>query len=124
MDEYFQTSLTEIQERMAMSEGFDIYQAKAYPYRAWPHTDVGSLYPVLALAEETGEAIGKIAKAIRKDVEVDTEALKKELGDVLWNLSAFAYGYGISLGDIALTNLEKLQDRKERNVLIGEGDDR
>lgn len=104
--------------------GFNDYQAYAYGFKAWPSTETGNLYPVLALAEETGEAVGKIAKAIRKGVDVDKDALKKELGDVLWNLSAVATMYDIDLEDVAISNLEKLEDRMNRNVLVGEGDNR
>ena len=31
---------------------------------------------------------------------------------------------GLSLGDIAKSNIEKLSDRKNRNVLTGSGDNR
>jgi NTP pyrophosphatase (non-canonical NTP hydrolase) len=104
--------------------GFNEYQERAWDFKAWPDTEVGNLYPVLALAEEAGEVVGKVAKAIRKGVEVDKEALSKELGDVLWNLAGVATLFDIDLLDIAVDNIEKLQDRIERNVLVGEGDNR
>ena len=50
--------------------------------------------------------------------------LEKELGDVLWYVSAIAYYSGIELGDIATTNLNKLEDRRERNKIHGSGDNR
>lgn len=104
--------------------GFDDYQARAWEYRAWPNTDKGNLYPVLGLAEEAGEVVGKVAKAIRKDKPVDREALKKELGDVLWQLAAVATTFDLDLFDIAVSNIAKLEDREYRGVIIGEGDDR
>lgn len=54
----------------------------------------------------------------------DTEALKKELGDVLWQLAAVADDFGLSLGDIGRDNLDKLSDRASRGVLDGSGDNR
>jgi len=104
--------------------GFDEYQERAWEFRAWPDTEVGNMYPVLGLAEEAGEVVGKVAKATRKGVPVDVEALKKELGDVLWQLSAVATTYDLDLLDIALSNLQKLQDRDNRGVIVGEGDER
>jgi len=50
--------------------------------------------------------------------------IEKELGDVLWYLSNIASDLGLSLSQIAKTNLDKLEDRKERDVIKGEGDDR
>jgi NTP pyrophosphatase (non-canonical NTP hydrolase) len=48
----------------------------------------------------------------------------KELGDVLWYLSAITYYLGGSLDDIAKRNLEKLFDRKARGVIKSKGDNR
>ena len=90
----------------------------------------GFMEKALGLAGETGEVIEKIKKMIRdKDVvfpltfeeQVD---LEKELGDVLWYVSAIAYYSGIELGDIATANLNKLEDRRERNKIHGSGDNR
>ena len=50
--------------------------------------------------------------------------LKKELGDVLWYLSALAFYNDIKLEDIAITNLEKLASRQKRNKIHGSGDNR
>lgn len=101
------------------------------------------MYPLLGLAEEAGEVCGKVAKYIRKHegaepcVATDSmtkadkadclefkEAITKELGDVLWMLSEVATAYGISLDEVAKTNISKLRDRKNRGVIIGEGDNR
>jgi NTP pyrophosphatase (non-canonical NTP hydrolase) len=48
----------------------------------------------------------------------------KEIGDVLWYLSAACNELNISLSEAALTNLEKLCDRSERDALRGSGDER
>lgn len=93
------------------------------------------LYPFLGLAEEAGEVAGKIAKMKRGDhgefAAVETtiymnmnEDLEKELGDVLWMLANCAHEIGLTLDDIASCNLNKLEDRKNRDKIKGQGDDR
>lgn len=99
-------------------------------------------YPFCCIAEESGEVMGKITKYMRKHGEscestIDVacspvfhrehelrEALAKELGDVLWEVSQCARELGFNLEDIARMNIAKLQDRKERDVIDGEGDER
>ena len=55
----------------------------------------------------------------QKKVEVASE-----LGDVLWYCAALAQDLGVSLSVIATQNLDKLEGRKQRNVIHGEGDSR
>lgn len=109
---------------MSTEMNFTEYQIEAWKTRAWPDTPDGNLYPVLALAEEAGEVCGKVAKALRKGVPVDRNALALELGDVLWQLSAVATTYDLNLAEVAENNLTKLADRVARSTLIGEGDNR
>lgn len=52
------------------------------------------------------------------------DALKKELGDVLWYVAAAARELGFDLSDVAHANLDKLHDRAARGVLQGSGDNR
>ena len=86
------------------------------------------IYPTLGLAGETGEVAEKVKKILRdKNGTVDEqtkESLKKELGDVLWYLSQLATEFGLSLDDIADTNLKKLLSRLERGKIGGDGDER
>lgn len=82
------------------------------------------MYPVLGLAEEAGEVCGKFAKAVRVGATVDPAVVSKELGDVLWNVAMIAKEYGLSLGAIACQNIAKLDDRRQRNVIAGSGDNR
>ena len=86
------------------------------------------VYPCGKLCGEAGELNEQIMKALRDDHGVLTEerfeAIRKELGDVLWYVAQIAVQLGVSLSDIAQENLEKLQSRQDRGVLGGSGDDR
>lgn len=94
-------------------------------------------YMMLNLVGEVGEFASKIAKYIRKDYiqinqgkiagffsDDEEEELRKEAGDILWQLSGLCTVMEWSLEDVAQENLDKLEDRKNRNVIIGEGDNR
>lgn len=85
-------------------------------------------YCALGVADEAGEVAGKVKKLIRDHDGVLTpelaKAIAKEEGDVLWSLAILSARLGVSFGDVALMNIEKLQDRKARGVLQGSGDNR
>ena len=99
-------------------------------------------YPFVSIAEEAGEVMGKLAKYGRKNSCTISDAiedaasgedekalqlfddLEKELGDVLWQVAMAASAIGSSLEAIAQVNIAKLNDRYERNVIDGEGDNR
>jgi len=106
---------------------FEEYQKLAVSTAIYPE-EYNVLYPALGLANEGGECLGKIKKVLRDDNGVYSEEKKneigKEIGDALWYLAALARDLGLSLGDIAKQNIEKLQSRKERGVLQGSGDNR
>lgn len=99
---------------------FDTYQEAAAKTAIYTNP----LYPVMAIAEEAGEVAGKFAKALRDGTVVDHDALIKELGDVLWMISAICTDADVSLSEVAQHNLDKLADRAKRGVLGGSGDDR
>ena len=86
------------------------------------------IYPCLGLANEVGEVLGKIKKVFRdKNGEFDKqtkEELKAELGDVLWYFTQICTDLGLTLEEVAETNLDKLFSRLERNKIQGEGDTR
>lgn len=83
---------------------------------------------ILGLVGEAGETAEKIKKLHRnndgKMTSEDRIELLKELGDVLWYLSAIAYYLDEPLGKVAEANLAKLSDRKARGVIKSEGDNR
>ncbi|HEY4487760.1 MAG TPA: nucleoside triphosphate pyrophosphohydrolase family protein [Candidatus Paceibacterota bacterium] len=86
------------------------------------------MYTCMGLAGETGETIEKVKKVMRNNNGVMTEeqrdAIKLEIGDVLWYLSQVARFSGIALDDAAQANVEKLADRRARGVIRSEGDKR
>ena len=86
------------------------------------------LHWVLGINGEAGEVAEKVKKIIRDKngliSEEDKQELAKELGDVLWYLAVFAQYLGVPLDEIAQSNLDKLQSRKQRGVLGGSGDNR
>ncbi|QDG52310.1 hypothetical protein FIV42_16665 [Persicimonas caeni] len=115
-----------------MSKDFTFaeYQKLASRTALYPGRDDDALapYPALGLAGEAGEVCEHIKKAIRDDggqiTEARRQALRKEIGDVLWYVAALSSELGLEMGDIAQANIDKLADRQERGVLHGEGDDR
>lgn len=83
-------------------------------------------YLTLGLVGEAGEIAEKVKKIIRNEqgnfATLDPSDMKRELGDVLWYLSALARTLGIDLDDVAETNLAKLLDRKARGTINSTGD--
>lgn len=131
---------------------FDTYQSIATKSAIYPGqgTPLGLDYVALKINGEAGEFAEHVGKAMRDDALIsvspapnvmegyviktvvqfepltDTRrtAIVKELGDILWYLSAAANELNMTLSEIALANLEKLCDRTERDALRGSGDER
>jgi NTP pyrophosphatase (non-canonical NTP hydrolase) len=114
------------------------YQKAAYKFASFGCNET---YAYAGLAEEAGEVLGKFAKFIRNhdgiepskaanwetfkaDLENYRKELKKELGDVLWMVAAIATLNDFDLSAIMQENIDKLTDRLNRGVIIGEGDNR
>ena len=89
---------------------------------------VGFIDNVLGLVGEAGETADKIKKILRdKDGVVSDEDKKlviKELGDTLWYVAAIARYLGVPLSEVASGNIDKLENRYQRNKIHGEGDER
>ena len=108
---------------------FDEYQKKAL-------TTAGNNYEPLmqrtiwamGVAGEAGEVIEKWKKIVAyKDGKVskdDLTELSKELGDVIWYIAVLADSLGISFSEIIELNVKKLEDRSNRKVIKGSGDNR
>lgn len=116
------------------------FQEKAHGFASYGENP---MYPALGLAEEAGEVCGKIAKFIRKHEGIDpfttlkefrhaleepndkfVDDMVKELGDVLWMTAELASVIGVSLDEIMARNIDKLEDRRRRGVIVGDGDNR
>ena len=101
----------------------DYYQAQAKT-TALTASLIDEDYNLFGLCNEAGEVAGVVKKRKRGDTFDYQDALKKELGDVLWYLARVADKAGLRLSDVAQANLNKLADRKTRGVLQGSGDNR
>lgn len=107
---------------------FDLYQYSADETAIYPNKGDNLYYPALGLAGEAGEVCEKVKKIYRDQkghmTEENAREISKELGDVLWYVSALACEINISLSVIAEENLDKLRSRQQRGKLQGSGDDR
>lgn len=94
--------------------------------------EISLAYLALGITGEAGEVSDKVKKLYRdKDLlntstihEDDKESLVKELGDVLWYLTAIANHLGVTLSEIMDKNSKKLLARRATGTLSGSGDDR
>jgi len=104
------------------------YQSKSRKTASYPSIGHSVIYPTLGLSSETGEVAGKIKKIFRDKGgvigEAEREALRSELGDVLWYLTQVCTELELSLDDVARANIEKLYSRLERGKIGGDGDNR
>ena len=109
-------------------DDFETYQRESRKTWGVIPMDHPIVYPTLGLANEAGEVAGKIKKIFRDRGgvigEEDRQALKHELGDVLWYLTQICTELNLTLEEVAAANLEKLFSRLERGQIRGDGDER
>lgn len=102
------------------------YQEKAINEAFYEKDDI--VYNALGITGEAGEIADHVKKMLRDDGGVLTnerhDILEKELGDVLWYVANMARRLGLSLDQVAKTNIKKIQDRKSRGTQHGSGDNR
>lgn len=99
-------------------------------------------YMLLNLVGEVGEFSSKVAKHIRKgeagigsgdtpnqfyftakaNFLTDRVALRKEAGDILWQLAGLCKVMGWDLEAVAQENLAKLAERAKNGTIAGNGD--
>ncbi len=105
---------------------FNEYQEEALKTAFF--TGDGLVYCTLGLTGESGEFAEHVKKMLRDDGGQLTlerkKSLLKELGDVLWYMVNLANSMDSDLETVAQMNLEKIQDRKNRGVEKGNGDNR
>ena|SRR5580658_4413419 len=111
---------------------FNEYQHAALQTADYPEKGRNLLYPALEIGGEVGEIIDKIKKYYRNFGITSNEQLNDEQrhalilegGDALWGLATLATELGVPFECFATYNVEKLADRKRRNVVKSEGDNR
>ena len=110
----------------------DEYQEKSKKYDLGEQTNQllapAFMEKILGLSGEAGEFSDKVKKILRdKGGKYDTAdriELLKELGDVLWYVTAVARYLDEPLSELAAGNIDKLESRYQRNQLSGSGDNR
>ena len=102
---------------------FEAYQNKIKDFRLPSYTPEAA---VMGLLSEAGEVAAVFQKLIRGDYDFDaaTTKLHAELGDILWHVAAVASDNGWNVTDLLLANVDKLESRKLRKQLMGDGDTR
>jgi len=104
------------------------YQSESRKTALYPNVGSNAIYPTLGLVGEAGEVADKVKKILRDKEGVfddeSSDAIKLELGDVLWYISQLSSELGYELEDVANSNLQKLNDRKKRGKISGSGDTR
>jgi len=114
----------------------DTYQSIIEKTAIYPE-QIGMAYCAMGLSGEAGEVTEKIKKLYRdhsnwdEDGSITTlismeyaDSIKKELGDVIWYVTALANEFRFSLREVLESNYEKLTKRKKTNTLSGSGDNR
>ena len=104
------------------------YQHGARATASYPNVGQNPIYPTLGLTGEAGEVADKVKKVLRDQqgvFDLDTrQAIKLELGDVLWYVAQLASELGFDLEDVAQANLDKLASRASRGQISESGDQR
>lgn len=108
---------------------FEEYQKKAQ-LSVIKHPDplMNKTIWVLGVSGEASEIAEKWKKIVAYEDGVISEEAKqelaKEIGDVLWYAAALSESLGLSMQEIAESNIEKVLSRKKRGIIRGRGDNR
>lgn len=107
----------------------DEYQKLATRTATMADGSVLQLYDLgLGVAGEAGELAEKLKKSIRDDgatiSDERKQAIKGEIGDVLWYLSQLSRTLGFSFSEVAQHNIDKLWERYNKGAIKGDGDNR
>lgn len=105
----------------------DEYQRACAHTAIYPNIGRNPYYTALGLGE-AGEVQNLVKKLQRDSNGIITKELRekvgKELGDLMWYVAMTAFEFRLSLSVIMEGNIQKLNSRKDRGVLSGNGDDR
>jgi NTP pyrophosphatase (non-canonical NTP hydrolase) len=108
---------------------FNEYQRETDSTAVYPDAGMGTVeavtYTTLGINGEAGEVAEQVKKMLRDNdgnLTPDREAkIKKELGDVLWYVARTCTELDFEMDEVAVENLQKLQERQRNHALHGEG---
>lgn len=105
---------------------FDEYQRRVADTAIYPNVGNNIYYPALGLGGEVGEVLNKIKKIMRGDYTLEEKQaeIASELNDCMWYIAQLATELKVDLSKVCMDNLNKLNKRKEQNLLQGDGDNR
>jgi NTP pyrophosphatase (non-canonical NTP hydrolase) len=90
----------------------DDYQSAAARTTNPKLSDKERLFDAAAgLSEEAGEILGLVRKHVYQAHPLAIDEIRKELGDALWCLAITAQSAGMTLEQVAATNVAKLRAR-------------
>ena len=107
----------------------DLYQQRALLTAVFPR-EVALEYLTLGLVGECGELANKVKKLLRGDYQTPLEEgrahglILQELGDILWYVATLSEEFNTPLSMVAVSNLLKLSQRYNKNLIMGCGDER
>ena len=100
----------------------DEYQLWAKSTAVYEH----DFYPMASLMIEAAEFADLFAKPQLRgdDKTVPVREIISEAGDIMWNLANALHDMGITLSEVMEYNRDKIESRKQRGVIMGDGGDR
>lgn len=99
-------------------------RTRVYRLRGEGKTATTLSYAVMEVCDNAGALAGEAKKVQRDDRRMTPERRERlihKAGGALWGLAALADELGVPLEEIAQANLDTLEDRAARGVLVGEG---
>jgi NTP pyrophosphatase (non-canonical NTP hydrolase) len=111
-------------------EAFSIVNVTPMEYSYWVEDKIITegetrlVENTLGLVGESGEVAEKIKKYLRDNTKVSQKEIIKELGDVIFYATALANYFYSNLPEVMEANMDKLNDRSNRGVIKGSGDNR
>ena len=91
------------------------------PPRAYSDNEIMIIWNAMGMAGEAGEACDDIKKAIFHDIGLDRSKIVKELGDILWYITAICTKLNIPLEIVMDRNIAKLEERYPDGFVQGGG---
>ena len=111
-------------------DAFKIIDVTPIDYSYWVEDkivtsgDTRLIENTLGLVGEAGEVAEKIKKLLRDNTKVSSDDIIKELGAVVFYVTALANYFNSDLTEVLPTNMDKLNSRARRGVTKGSGDNR